>query len=200
MVLIWLSVGICSSLGFTGIFTSVFLIVWFVSNGLLKFVFFDRLLLSSNRMLLMVIGSCFSQFTPSSPSSGVILFLCVISSGDFVVSLLFSVFTDTFSRNLVSVFVHAFVSLFQRLNVFHFGLYDVGLFGMVVTLEPVKFWYFPFIFVVRRNHASFSFGLFRRSCCFCFCPVDVFVVFSHLYLLYRFLFYFFFFYERCGYR
>ena len=72
-------------------------LAWLLSRA------FDWLVGSSNRILLMVIGSCFSQFTPS---SGVMSFLCVISFGNFVISPLYSISPHTFPRSLISFCSH----------------------------------------------------------------------------------------------
>ena len=105
---------------------------------------FDWLMWSSNEILLMVIGSCFNPFTPS---SGVMSFLCVMSMGSFVASPLYSMFTHIFPRNLISFLFTSWDLFFS--GCMSFWLYSFGLFGTIVTGDPmsiVKFWYFPSIF------------------------------------------------------
>ena len=59
----------------------------------------DWIVFSSSKILLIVIGRCFSQCTPT---RGVMSFLCVMSIGNFVVSPLYPVFTQILPKNLIS--------------------------------------------------------------------------------------------------
>ena len=81
----------------------MFLIVWFVSNSLPNFVWMasDWLIGSSNWILLMVIGNCFIQITPS---NGVMSLLFGIKIGNFVVFPLYSISTQVYLTNLISFF------------------------------------------------------------------------------------------------
>ena len=115
-------------------------------------------MLLSNEILLMVIGSCFSQFTPS---RGVILVLFVIRSGNLVYLPLYSVSTHTFPRNVFSfLFTYWYLSFSGWI---FSGLYSVGLFGMMVTGEPVSMMNFWFFRLFSFRHRS------GRCCPVLFC-------------------------------
>ena len=99
------------------------------------------------KILLIVIGSCFKQFTPS---SGVTSLLCVISNGYLVFSPSYSMFANIFPRNLISFLFKSWYLSFS--GCISFLLYKIGLFGIIVTADPVsmmKFWYFPLIFNLK---------------------------------------------------
>ena len=73
---------------------------------------FDWLVWSSNEILLMVIGSCFNQFTPS---SGAMSFLCAMSIGSFAV--VFDV-CPYFPQEFDFILVHVLVSFIQWVHIF----------------------------------------------------------------------------------
>ena len=82
---------------------------------------------------LMVIGSCFIQFTRN---SRVMSFFCVISIGSFVVSPLYSISTPTFPKNLVEFLFTTWYLSFSGWT--SFWLYSSWLLGMNVTGDLVS--------------------------------------------------------------
>ena len=98
--MVWLSAVWCN-IPVLSVFTSAFLIVWFISNSLWNFVWmlFNWLVWSSHEFLLMVIGNCFTQVTTS---SGVLKSLRVMSLGNFVALPVYSIFVHSFPRNSIS--------------------------------------------------------------------------------------------------
>ena len=130
-------------------------------------------MLLSNEILLIVIRSCFNQFTPS---RGVILALFVIRSGSLVCLLLYSMCTHIFPRNVISfLFTSWYLSFSGWIS---YGLYSVGLFRMMES--RCQWWTFGFfrLFLFRRRNGHYCpvlfclfvwFGVFLRvRCLHCF--------------------------------
>ena len=99
----------------------------------------------SNKILLMVIGSCFNHFTPN---RGVISVLFLISGGNLIRVLFYSLLIFTFPTNFISkLFTSWCLSFNGRMSSV---LYRVRLLGMMVTGEPQnvddKFLFFSVLF------------------------------------------------------
>ena len=126
-------------------------------------VFSDWLFSLSKRLLLMVIGSCFSRFTPN---RGVISVLFVIRSASLIRVLLYSILTHTFPKNLFSLlFTSFYLSFSCRMTS---GMYRVGLLGMMVTERAGvddKFLFFLRVLLFRRCSGRYFPVLFYLFIC-----------------------------------